>query len=303
MKTSDSKTTTSRLPRWVNNALVILIGYAIAVLSIKVLTAAESPIDQINAQSAQQVPVRGKPRSDTLAIGKQISSQHLFGDATVVKKKDPAPKKIEPVVNTKLNLKLAGVFAYEPQERAIAIIGTSSSEESAFRVGDKVIGEVTLKAVYTDRVILDNRGREEVLRLPENVTPIATRRPVAQNTVRRNNNSAGSNQGPVELPTTPGALRDTLAKNPSMLGRVVAAEPYQVNGKLVGYRIIPKQNPEILESQGIIAGDIITRVNNIELNSQKQGVRALRNAVKAQSLDVTILRDGVEIPLSISLAE
>jgi len=88
-----------------------------------------------------------------------------------------------------------------------------------------------------------------------------------------------------------------------LLGRVVSAEPYQENGKLRGYRISPRQNPEILESQGILAGDIITRVNNIELNSQKQGVRALRNAVKADNLEVTILRDGIEIPLSISLAQ
>ena len=100
------------------------------------------------------------------------------------------------------------------------------------------------------------------------------------------------------------AARDVAVMDlASMLGRVVSAEPYQENGKLVGYRITPKQNPEILEAQGIVAGDIITRVNNIQLNSQKQGIRALRNAVKAQNLEVMILRDGVEVPITISLAQ
>ena len=94
-----------------------------------------------------------------------------------------------------------------------------------------------------------------------------------------------------------------MARNPALLGRVVAAEPYQENGKLLGYRITPKQNPEILEAQGIVSGDVITRVNNIQLNSQKQGIRALRNAVKADNLEIVVLRDGVEIPLSISLAQ
>ena len=108
---------------------------------------------------------------------------------------------------------------------------------------------------------------------------------------------------PLELPSNPGELRDTLARNPAILGRIVAAEPYQENGKLLGYRITPKQNPEILEAQGIVAGDVITRVNNIQLNSQKQGIRALRNAVKAENLEVTILRDGIEVPISISLAQ
>ena len=302
MSTPTTKNTSARMPRWVNNLLVIVIGYALATLSIKMLPAAQSSVDLASGSPAE-ITQANKPSIDKMAISKQIAARHLFGDATVKVVEKPKPTVKKPATTTKLNLKLVGVFAYEPQEKAMAIIGTASNEESAFRVGDKVIGEVTLKAVYTDRVILNNRGRDEVLRLPENVTPIATRRPVAQAASQSNRNNAAANQGPVELPTTPGALRDTLAKNPSMLGRVVAAEPYQVNGKLVGYRIIPKQNPEILEAQGIIAGDIITKVNNIELNSQKQGVRALRNAVKAQTLDVTILRDGVEVPLSISLAE
>ena len=144
-----------------------------------------------------------------------------------------------------------------------------------------------------------------MLELPENSTPIAVRQPVAQQQRASGSSAQQGNAGGAiaDLPQTPGALRDTLAKNPSMLGRIVSAEPYQENGKLRGYRITPKQNPEILEAQGIVAGDVITRVNNIDLNSQKQGVRALRNAVKAESLEVTILRDGVEIPISISLAQ
>lgn len=294
---------TSRLsrsaPRWLNTALVVGIGYALAVLTVKMLPATEQafvPVATANASNAPQRVV-----IDKLAMSRDIASAHLFGDVTKVPVDKPAEKK--PIVKTKLNLKLTGVAAYEPQEKAIAIINTGGSEEKAFLVGETVIGQTKLKAVYPDRVILDNRGREEVLELPENVTPIAVR-PTAQ-TRQASSQAAGANTaGPVDnLPSTPGALRDTLAKNPSLLGRVVAAEPYQENGKLRGYRITPKQNPEILESQGILAGDIITRVNNIELNSQKQGVRALRNAVKAENLEVTILRDGVEIPLSISLAQ
>jgi general secretion pathway protein C len=128
-------------------------------------------------------------------------------------------------------------------------------------------------------------------------------RPIQSASNGNTNQSQQNLSQPIELPTNPRELRDTLARNPSMLGRIVAAEPYQENGKLVGYRITPKQNPEILEAQGIVAGDIITRVNNIQLNSQKQGIRALRNAVKADNLEVVILRDGIEVPITISLAQ
>ena len=297
--TADKSSLNAIAPKWLNTLLVIVIGYALAAVTIKML-----PASELNAEAnvrATSSTVTSRPSVDKMQLSKQIAAAHLFGNVLEVPKEEPVKK--QPIVKTKLNLKLTGVAAYDPQEKAIAIINTGGSDEAAFQVGDTIIGQTKLKAVYPDRVILDNRGREEVLALPENVTPIAVRQPAQRQQPRAA--AAGNGGGaPVDnLPTTPGALRDTLAKNPSLLGRVVAAEPYQENGRLKGYRITPKQNPEILESQGIIAGDIITRVNNIELNSQKQGVRALRNAVKAESLEVTILRDGVEIPLSISLAQ
>lgn len=290
-----------RLPRWANTVLVILIGHALAALFIKIIPDSDAAITIPTAATVSATPAQ-RPGLDKLAVSRQIADKHLFGDATAAPV-EPEKTVKAPVVETKLNLKLAGVFAYTPQERAIAIITSNGSDEQAYRVGDKIIGNATLKEVFPDRVIIDNRGREEVLRLPENSTPIATRQPVTTQTASSQGVSNDLNGGIPELPSTPGALRDTLARNPSLLGRVVAAEPYQENGKLVGYRITPKQNPEILEAQGILAGDVIKRVNNIELNSQKQGIRALRNAVKAQNLEVTILRDGIEIPLSISLAE
>jgi general secretion pathway protein C len=293
----------SKLPRWVNTLLVIALGWALATLTIKLIPTATSasvgPIEPTNVTSVSNAPSPAQ-------LAQLIASTHLFGDATRAPVKEVVAPKVE-AKETKLNLQLSGVFDYTPKERAIAIISAGSGEQAAYGIGDKVSGETTLKEVHKDYVILSNRGKDEKLSLPDNVQPIAMR-PVVQNTqATRPTNSTGTraanNSGPIELPSTPGALRDTLARNPSMLARIVSAEPYQENGKLLGYRITPKQNPEILEAQGIVAGDVITRVNNIQLNSQKQGIRALRNAVKAEALEVTVLRDGAEIPISISLAQ
>ncbi|MGI9306373.1 MAG: type II secretion system protein GspC [Gammaproteobacteria bacterium] len=294
-----------RLPRWANTLLVAGLGVALAVLTIKLLPQPAA----VTGAPAPDTTVVAKAAPNPAELGNAIAAGHLFGDAAKAPVKVEEKKVEAPIVETQLNLQLAGVFAYQPQERAIAIISAGSSEQIAYGVGDKISGETTLKAVYPDHVIINNRGKDEILRLPENVQPTAMR-PIQD--AGANDDDGFSQQGvaatenldqPIELPTTPGALRDTLARNPSMLGRVVSAEPYQENGKLLGYRITPKQNPEILEAQGIIAGDVITRVNNIQLNSQKQGIRALRNAVKAENLEVTILRDGVEVPINISLAQ
>lgn len=287
----------AKLPRFVNAILVVGIGVALAIVTLKLIPTSQAPsIGEIEAVSSNRADSPGPAQ-----LAQIIASKHLFGDATKKPVVVAAPKPQEPIKKTSLNLQLAGVFAFEPAEKAFAIISSGTAEQNAYGIGDKISGETSLEAVYADHVVLRNRGKLEKLLLPENVQPIAMRPIETANT--NAGQSADQNSQPVNLPTNPRELRDTLARNPSMLGRVVAAEPYQENGKLVGYRITPKQNPEILEAQGIVAGDIITSVNNIQLNSQKQGIRALRNAVKAENLEVIVLRDGIEVPITISLAQ
>ena len=279
---------------WITLALVLLIAWALAGLSIRLFESS----GQTTVDTQPLPPARSNSASagDSIAqTGQRIVSMHLFGKA------GEAPVEVAPhprdAPETNLNLRLAGVVAYSPAELAMAIISSGGREEEVYGIGDKIVGSATLKAVFEDRVIIENRGREEVLKLPEDVAPIALPR-TASTTSRSNDNASAA---PVELPSSPRALRDKLVQNPSILGKIVAATPYQEGGKLVGFRLQPKQNPEILEAQGIMANDVITQVNGIALNSQKQGIRALRNLVKANSIELTVLRGGVEMPVMISL--
>lgn len=279
---------------WITLALVIIIAWTLAGLTIRLFEASgQSAIDIKPLPPARS---SGNGAGDSIAqTGQQIVGMHLFGKA------GEAPVEVAPdprdAPETNLNLRLAGVVAYTPAELAMAIISSGGREEEVYSIGDKIVGNATLRAVFADRVIIENRGREEVLKLPDDVAPIALPR-TASNTRPASNNAASA---PVELPSSPRALRDKLVQNPSVLGKIVAATPYQQGGKLVGFRLQPKQNPEILEAQGIMANDVITQVNGIALNSQKQGIRALRNLVKANSIELTVLRDGVEMPVMISL--
>jgi len=288
----------ARLPRWTNNLLVMVLGVIMAMFALSFLPKSKLPMAGPVTFSGSVNAASKAP--DAMQLGKKTAALHVFGDPAKPEKKVDTPPPV--VGDTKLNLKLAGVFAFEPKETAFAIISEGSGEQNAYGIGDKISGETRLVEVFPEYVIINNRGKNEKLKLSDTISSSAgSQQPIQRASAPR---ATQQNSGqPIELPTNPGELRDTLARNPSMLGRVVAAEPYQENGKLVGYRITPKQNPEILEAQGIIGGDVITRVNNIQLNSQKQGIRALRNAVKAENLEVMILRDGIEIPVSISLAQ
>ncbi|MDO6461747.1 type II secretion system protein GspC [Granulosicoccaceae sp. 1_MG-2023] len=278
---------------WISIALVILLAWVLAGLTLRFFNLGTETV----VSTRPLPPARnGAGPGDSIAqIGQRVAGLHLFGKAgEVAVETEPDPRDAP---ETSLNLRLAGVVAYHPADMALAIISAGGREEEVYGIGDKIVGNASLKAVFPDRVIIENRGREEVLKLPEDVAPVAL--PSSpRNTSKTVQNAASA---PVELPSSPRELRDKLVQNPSILGKIVAATPYQQGGKLVGFRLQPKQNSEILEAQGIMANDVITQVNGIALNSQKQGIRALRNLVKANSIELTVLRDGVEMPVMISL--
>ncbi len=53
-------------------------------------------------------------------------------------------------------------------DNAMAIVATSGGKDDVFQVGDKIVAGVTLKAVYSDHVILDRAGNAESLFFADN---------------------------------------------------------------------------------------------------------------------------------------
>lgn len=282
---------------WVSRILVVLIGYLLATIALRFVPI-EQTLAATPAGTALEVPAVGIP--SVAEIANSASRDHIFGLAG----SKPLPKKTvrEPEDKlTSLNLTLVGVYSAQPADRALAIISANNKPEEVFRVGETIVGKAVLTEVLALHVVIDNGGRREVVKLPENVA--SSSRTAGRENLPRGDVASGNgnNNAPIELPDSPREIRDTLAKNPAMLNKLVSAVPYRENGRILGYRITPKQGGALLEQNGILPGDVVTRVNGIALANQKNGIRALRKLVKASSVDLTILRDGVEIPISIPL--
>ncbi len=289
----------TRLAPWVSRILIILIGYVAATIAVRFVPVAGNQ----SAASPEAIVVTASAGPSIADLASAAAGKHIFGKAGV----KPPPKVERKVVapETKLNLALIGVYAANPADQALAIISANGKPEEVFRVGESVIGRAILQEVRTSEVVIDNGGREEILKLPEKVA--STGRSVGLENLPGANpsssqaNNQGGNASPIQLPDSPKAIRDTLVKNPAMLNKLVSAVPYRENGRILGYRLTPKQNAAILEANGVLPGDVVTRVNGIALANQKNGIRALRKLVKASSIDLTILRDGVEVPIVIPL--
>jgi len=218
---------------------------------------------QVHGYSA--VPSGSLTKIVPSTLAKTSAAPVTTNTITTTKSENTAPKK-------GANLQLSGVFAAEPKDQAFAIISVDSKGQRAYGIGDKIWDEAALHSVHADHVLISYRGKLEKLALPKSSQGIEQRLTQTANT--ENQPSSNINELLVKLPTNPGKLRDTIARDPSLLGRLITATPFIENGELVGYRITPTQNHN-----------------------------ALRNAVKAENLDVVLLRDGIEVPIVISLAQ
>lgn len=95
-------------------------------------------------------------------------------------------------------------------------------------------------------------------------------------------------------------LRNTIVEDVPLFDLLLSTAPFEKYGKLVGYKITPKQYPEFFASHDIQAGDVITQVNGVKVDSPEQATRALKTASNAPKLDITLLRENKEVSTSIS---
>lgn len=247
----------------------------------------------IPAESNTPAPaVRQFDKSPTSQLSGQqqkiqkITDAHLFG---VYQSTAATPAQTD-APETRLNLTLKGVLAATPMNRASAIIAKGKNgKEDIYGIGDKV-SSATIKEIHTDRVILERSGRFETLRLPVDFS---------NNTLIQSARSTSA--GSPGRPSTPGAMladiRKKIIRNPTSFGQYAIPIPYNENGRLRGYRLQPQGDNSLFDAVGLSPDDVIVGINDVKLNNPAQGLKALRKLQSARQIDITVLRNGAEIPL------
>jgi general secretion pathway protein C len=266
----------TRLPSLTSAVFIVLIAYLLASLTWRFV--APQPSISIKPSTQRTQSVSPKRRQ----YGPQIAQLHLFGKAQLPKT-SAAPAAPE----TRLNLTLRGVYATDDED-SMAIIASGANNEKFYHVGDSVMGGTKLKAVYVDRVLLERNNQLETLRLPKgkDVGMQITRSP-----------KPSTIEGNPEAGAKLSQLRKDVLKNPEKLGKMVRATPTNENGRFVGYRLSPRGDKALFSELGLQAGDIVTAVNNIQIDRPEKGLNALQNLINAEEITVTLLRNGSEITI------
>lgn len=227
---------------------------------------------------ALNAPAATRPGTNASAI----AAAHLFGRAGA----EPVQARGAPVdaPATTLDLTLQGILYNSNPEHSRAIIQPGGQATEVLAVGADIAG-ATIDAIYPDRVILLRQGRHEALRLPEE--SLASAGPAAS--------TATYTQEVAAAPPEDGlaALRERMLEDPTVLQQVLRPQPVQDDsGNLMGFRIQPGGDPDLLAATGLEPGDVVTEIGGIPLNSQAAAMEAMQRLGTAQRVTLTVQRDG-----------
>ena len=263
--------------------MVIACAYSLAQLTWMLVPSDDGAIPTIAPAHINRPPATGTQRDN---IG-QLAMAHLFGNA---EKEAVDTSKVATI--TRLNLTLRGVLAASDPKYAIAIIASGKNgKEEIYGIGDPLPGNATLREVHPDHVILERSGQLEILKLAKDA-PLDLPHD-SNGSSRYNGNDPGAALG---------QIRKTILRTPTAFGDYALPMVVRENGKQVGYRLQAQaKGKELLRQIGLEPNDIITSINGVKMDDPRNGISALRKLSTAQSINITVKRNGVDVPLTIQL--
>lgn len=220
--------------------------------------------------------IPAQPVADRRTVDLQsIVSAHLFGVVQLEQRVD-----INNLPSTQASLILAGTLALADPKAGFAIVGENAASAKFYRAGDALVGGTRLHSVYVDRVIIDRNGILETLSMPISMLAGATLR---------------------HSPAAIADAGDATADDQDAVEHVLRAQPVFSNGDLRGYRVYPGRDRQRFARLGLQPGDLLTSINGATLDQPDESNRALSTLISAPTARVTVLREGVDMQLTLDI--
>lgn len=236
--------------------------------------------------SANQQPVEvvreatpAEPGTNFQQQANAISRAFLFGKAQVEQKPVAV---VEEAPQTQLNYKLRGVY-FSPDERlSSAIVETRPNNSKHYLLNDELADNITLAGIAADHILINRYGKLERLNLEKPEVPA---------------NSSGSQRstgGSAQQTALLRSYKKRYSSNPMALATRFQAIPVQQNGNNIGFKLKPLRGESLLKKLSFEPDDIFTAVNGVSLKNPFEALDALKSLTTADSVSVTIIRNGAE---------
>lgn len=201
---------------------------------------------------------------------------------------DPAKVRAADARRSRSDLVLRGIFSSSDPHLSHAIIADPSGGEGYYRIGDVVQDGSVVHEILGDKVILARNENYETL----NLVPDEDK-----NTAMMENRVTSTDPDGRES----SAARVVFKQNPKSLIDLVDPRPVRMNGRFMGFKLKALKNSNRLREFGLRQDDIVTWVNEVDLDNPLKGIRTLRSIASGDYVNMTVRRNGQDISLSFNV--
>ncbi len=253
---------------------------------------------------SQVTPSSSPSRSSEVSVD-AVVSKHLFGDVDARPQEVVEERPVE-AAETRLPLKLRGIYASEDDQRANAIIEVGGGQQEVYFIGDKIEGGsgATLHQVFATKVILNRNGQLESLTLEQEESVISMQPDSAPKSLQGPKDEARSSAEVVDNPRIKrelGELKQKLQSDPGSLQDMLRWEPVMENGMLQGVRISPGKARRLFYELKLRRNDIVTNINGTPLSDPSQLLTLQQELSSASEISLSVLRNGQPQDITIKL--
>ncbi len=187
---------------------------------------------------------------------------------------------IETLEPTDLKLKLLGTVSGDNKEAYAVIEDTAKRRQNLYRIGDS-IQNATLKMILREKVILRVNGKDEILNIEE-----------ASGSQKTRIVSKRAGMATSQNITLKRSRIETAVKDVNNLMKQVRIRPHFTSGKPDGLRLTGIRPNSIFYNMGLKSGDIITGVNNNNIESVDDVLKFYQSLQSSSSVQLQIKRRG-----------
>ncbi len=261
------------IPILINLCLITILSYYAVHLGLNLY----APLQSVSRLPVyQNAPIVNSSIFSDLSV-QPILNAHLFGKVARKNPQPPIDNKLladRNISETKLKINLQGIYHSDDVKHSFVII-----DDKKFTTNMTIQAGVQLYQIQPKKIILKTNNYFESLKLR----------------ALQLSRSQVDNAKNIPQKTTETLLADyrhQLKTNPRALMQLAQIQPAYDNDKLIGYRLSASKDEALLSRFNLQVGDILTTVNNVELDSPLKGLSLMQQLSEAEQLDLTVLRNG-----------
>lgn len=270
--------------------------------SVQVPAAVEEPTSQLagEADFAQTLKDRRPFNSDPLTPEEPEEEEK---DSEEEEKK---PKREGELEESDLDIQLIGTLVADDPNMSIATVNAKGSSRLV-RVGAELEESAKLAFISRRYIIVDEKGEQKVIRLwsdrakgkgkPVSASPArggsARKSSIPKSTAKpKKAYSEGITKVSDSEYEVSRAMLDEQLQDLSQLGMEARIVPNYRNGKYEGFKLVGVRPNSLYRALGIRSGDIVKRINGVEINSPNKAIQLFEQFKSASSIQMDTERRG-----------